>query len=110
MTQTLETLKNEFPALGEILTRVEEIETDLKEELAEKDDEIKKLEKRIEDLEETIDEKDGEIDGLEGDVKDTSDIPDRLLQNDLDTIGKIELFAEYIDKYNWFELKERLEK
>src|SRR5690606_9979587 len=105
MTQTLETLKNEFPGLGEILSRVDEIEVNLKGELKDKEKEIRKLKDDIKHLEEEVEEKKEEIESLEGEVKETSDIPDRLLQNDLDTIGKLELFAEYIDKYNWFELK-----
>ena len=110
MTQTLETLKNEFPDLGKILIRVDEIESGLKEQLSDKDREIRQLNRRIEELESDISDKEELIEELEESEKDTSDIPERLLQRDLDPRGKVELFTEAIDKFNWFELKERLQK
>lgn len=108
MTTILSALENEFPTFVDIIKRVNELDNKNKESIREKDKEIKVLNEKIEDLERDIENKDEEIEDLERDVKSTNDIPDRLLQNDLDTIGKIELFAEYIDKYNYFQLKERL--
>jgi chromosome segregation ATPase len=113
---------------------LEERVEDLKDKVIEKDDEINELEKTIKELEDEIKEKDEticdlkkEIDSLKDDNSDLEDevddlklelsrkkdldhIPDRLTSNDLDTIIKMELFAEYIDKYSYFQLKERLER
>lgn len=110
MGQILESIEKEFPAFVDIVKRINELDQSHKNTIFDKEKEIRILQNKIESLESDLEDKEGEIESLESDIHDTSDIPKRLLQNDLDTIGKNELYAEYIDKYNYFQLKERLEK
>lgn len=109
MTAIKETLTKEFPDLGIILTRIDELDKSHKLEIREKDREIEELNDKLDDLERDISNKEDEIEELEKDQSDLSHVPKRLLQNDLDTIGKMELFAEHFDKFNYFQLKEMLE-
>jgi predicted nucleic acid-binding Zn-ribbon protein len=83
---------------------------DLEDDIKDKDKEIDDLEEEVSDLNIKVDTLEDEIESLERDSHDVGHVPARLIQNDLDTIGKMEVVAEHFDKYNYFQLKERLEK